>query len=500
MDSSEIEVNLTSMSRLSVGPSPLPGLVMTPGIRALLDKEPVSSRPYPYGEGRLVDFVEWLRAVPVDSHTGLPRYMQAVFDERPDLQEAFPEVMQGELRWFAWWAHLWGRYECPTFRLFGHIPPLKERVPRGKRLNCGADVIGFFHAEHGIGEAARLLVGALCAGDVNVATLSYRNSESRQNHPFETDEVGKYKVVIAAINAELNAPMRHLFGEFFFSNTYVVGQWFWELETAPPWYKRAYKHVDELWAPSRFIETMLRNEAPRRVQVRHMPLPLQRPRVVGGVSKSDLGLPDRFMFLFTFDFMSVMKRKNPIGLVQAFKKAFPGGDGPILVLKSINGDTRPEGSAALRAAIGVAENIIWMDKYLDAGHSAALMNQCDCYVSLHRSEGLGLTIAEAMLLGKPVIATGYSGNMDFMSNATAYPVPWTRVKVGEGAEAYDPEATWAEPDLEEAARLMRQVYDNPDQARERALLGKADLESRFTPAETGRGMRLRLEEIWSELT
>jgi len=491
----------------SAGPEIIPGIPMSTGICQMLDAEAVEADaaggdapPDPRLGGSCSQFIEWLRAVPTTSRSGLPRYMQAVFDERPDLQEAFPEVMSGELRWFAWWSHLWGRYESPSFRLLGHVPPLKERIPIGPRLPGGADVIGFFHAEHGIGEAARLLVGALRAGDVNVATLSYRNTESRQNHPFETDEVGKYKVVIAAINAELNAPVRHLFGDFYFANTYVVGQWFWELETAPPWYKRAYKHVDELWAPSRFIETMLRNEAPRRVHVRYMPLPLRRPRVVGGVSKSDLGLPDRFMFLFTFDFMSVMKRKNPIGLVQAFRQAFPGGDGPILVLKSINGQTRPEGTATLRAAIEGAENIIWLDKYLDADQSAALMNLCDCYVSLHRSEGLGLTIAEAMLLGKPVVATGYSGNMDFMSDTTAYTVPWTRVNVGEGAEAYDPNATWAEPDLEEAARLMRHVYDNPDEARERALRGKADLESRFTPAETGRGMRLRLEEIWSELT
>lgn len=453
----------------------------------------------PRAGGSFSEYIEWLKAVPSGSPSGLPRYMQAVFDERPDLQEAFPEVMRGELRWFAWWSHLWGRYECPTFRLFGHVPPVKERTPIGARIPGGADVIGFFHAEHGIGEAARLLVEALRASEVDITTLSYRNTESRQNHPFESDEVGKYKVVIAAINAELNAPVRHLFGEFFFANTYVVGQWFWELETAPPWYKKAYKYVDELWAPTRFIETMLRNEAPRRVQVRHMPLPLRRPRVVGGVSKSDLGLPDRFMFLFTFDFMSVMKRKNPIGLVQAFKQAFPGGDGPVLVLKSINGRTRPEGSAALQAAIGGAENIVWLDKYLDADQSAALMNLCDCYVSLHRSEGLGLTIAEAMLLGKPVIATGYSGNMDFMTAETAYAVPWTRVKVGEGAEAYDPNATWAEPDLVEAARLMRHVYENPTEAKERAILGKADLDTRFTPVETGRAMRSRLEEIWSEM-
>jgi glycosyltransferase involved in cell wall biosynthesis len=230
-----------------------------------------------------------------------------------------------------------------------------------------------------------------------------------------------------------------------------------------------------------------------------MPLPLRKPRVVEDARRSDLELDDRFMFLFTFDFMSVMKRKNPLGLVEAFKKAFEPNEGPMLVLKSINGETRPEGFAELMQAIDGREDIVLMNKYLDSHQSASLMNLCDCYVSLHRSEGLGLTIAEAMLLGKPVVATNYSGNLDFMKPETSYLVSWDRVKVGEGAEAYDSNATWAEPNLDEAASLMRQVYLNPDQAKEKALAGKKDLEERFTPEITGLRMKKRLEEIWEVL-
>jgi glycosyltransferase involved in cell wall biosynthesis len=304
--------------------------------------------------------------------------------------------------------------------------------------------------------------------------------------------------VIAAINAELNKPMRDLFGAHFFRDTYVIGQWFWELEVAPTWYADAYQYVDELWAPTKFIEEMLRREAPPRVHVRHMPLPLRKPRVVDA-TRADLDLDHRFMFLFTFDFMSVMKRKNPLGLVEAFKKAFAPGEGPMLVLKCINGETRPKGFAELMAACEGRNDIIVMNKYLDSHLSAALMNVCDCYVSLHRSEGLGLTIAEAMLLGKPVIATGYSGNLDFMGEETSFMVPWTRVKVGENAEAYDADATWAEPDLEVAAQLMRHIYENPDNAREVALRGRKDLETRFTPERTGTRMKMRLEEVWEQI-
>jgi len=491
---------------VSVGPDVLPGLPMTAGIWALLETErefaainSLSSPPDPYEPGQVSSFIEWLGQVPPGSRTGLARYMEATLRDREDLSKGFQEVFAGELSRFRWWAQTYGRAENPWLQVLGHVIPVRRTLAEDERLLGGTDVIGFFNAEHGIGEAARLLVEALEESSVPVSTIGYRNTASRQLHEYETDEIGKYRTVVMAVNAELHAPLTQTFGEFFLRDTYVIGQWFWELEVAPPWYKPAYKYVKELWAPTRFIEQMLRNQAPREIEVRYMPLPLRMPRVVSGVSREQLGLDDRFMFLFTFDFMSVMKRKNPLGLVEAFKKAFAPGEGPMLVLKSINGDSRQESSADLKAAIEGRDDIIWMDKYLDSEMSAALMNLCDCYVSLHRSEGLGLTIAEAMLLGKPVIATGYSGNLDFMTPDTSYMVPWTRVKVGKGAEAYSSRATWAEPNLDVAAEMMRTVYENPEQAQAVANDGKRDLEQRFTREVTGARMKARLEEIWESL-
>jgi glycosyltransferase involved in cell wall biosynthesis len=487
------------------GPEVMPGLRLTQGMTALLERERAAALrgegvfpPDPFAAGKLSAFIEWLRAVPPHSVSGLPRYMEAAFEERPDLSSVMPDVPWGELKSYAWWSHLFGRFEVETFRYFGHRMKVRRDVHPEGRITGGTDAIGFFNAEHGIGEAARLLVEALRAAEIPVSTIAYRNTESRQKAIFETEEIGRYRTVIAAINAEMNEPMRNTFGKFFFHDTYVIGQWFWELETAPPWYKPAYKFVDELWAPTRFIEQMLRNEAPKHVHVEYMPLPLRKPRVVENARRADLGLDDRFMFLFTFDFMSVAKRKNPMGLVEAFKKAFAPGEGPQLVLKCINGETRPEKFEALNRATEGRDDITIMNRYLDPDMSAALMNLCGCYVSLHRSEGLGLTIAEAMLLGKPVIATGYSGNLDFMTESTSFMVPWTRVKVGEDAEAYDAEATWAEPDLDAAAEMMRQVYENPESARRMALAGKADLEARFTPEASGARMRERLEKLWQE--
>ena len=124
------------------------------------------------------------------------------------------------------------------------------------------------------------------------------------------------------------------------------------------------------------------------------------------------------------------------------------------------------------------------------------MNICDCYISLHRSEGLGLTLAEAMLLGKPVIDTAYSGNMDFMTDETSLLVPWKYTDVGDDAESYPAEARWAEPDLSVASSMMRKLFQDREFGKALGDRAKRDLQSRFSPQVTGERMKNRLENIW----
>jgi glycosyltransferase involved in cell wall biosynthesis len=217
------------------------------------------------------------------------------------------------------------------------------------------------------------------------------------------------------------------------------------------------------------------------------------------LTRSHFGLDNRFMFLFAFDFMSVMKRKNPLGLIDAFMRAFPAGSGAQLVIKAINGDKRPVEREVLMTAASQHPDVTVIDTYFTRGETSSLMNLADCYVSLHRSEGLGLTLSEAMSHGKPVIATNYSGNVDFMDDSNSYLVPWTRVAVGQGAEGYSPDATWAEPDVVEAARLMRHVYENQAEA---VLVGQKaqdDILKNFSEAASGAIMKNRLSEIWNHL-
>ena len=208
-----------------------------------------------------------------------------------------------------------------------------------------------------------------------------------------------------------------------------------------------------------------------------------------------LGVPDGFLFLFVFDYMSTTQRKNPVGLVEAFRGAFTPQDGAHLLIKTINAPLRPLAEEELLWACHGRDDIHVIDRSLTGPERDALMAACDCYVSLHRSEGFGLTMAEAMSIGKPVIATGYSGNVDFMTAENSYLVDYDIVRVGPDCEIYPADGEWAEPDLQQAARVMRSVYDDPAHARTLGEQARADIARLLSPEATGAAMRDRLRAL-----
>jgi glycosyltransferase involved in cell wall biosynthesis len=186
-----------------------------------------------------------------------------------------------------------------------------------------------------------------------------------------------------------------------------------------------------------------------------------RPSSPSRLTRADLGWPnDRFVVLFMFDFFSVSARKNPAGLLDAYRRAFSPADGATLVLKSVNGHACIADLERLRAAAGDRPDVVIDDRYVPAAHITAMIERCDVYASLHRAEGFGLTIAHAMAAGRPVVATGWSGNVDFLDATCGLPVPYDLASVGPGADPYPAGATWAEPDLDAAASSLRSLFDD----------------------------------------
>jgi hypothetical protein len=194
----------------------------------------------------------------------------------------------------------------------------------------------------------------------------------------------------------------------------------------------------------------------------------------------------------------VFERKNPLGLVEAYKRAFGPDEGPMLILKSMFAERHLVYSERLRFAAGDRPDIRIIDGVWPAERKNALIGLCDCYVSLHRSEGLGLTMAEAMALGKPTIATAYSGNLDFMTEDNSYLVRYRMTKVGEGWDPYDPEWEWADPDLDHAVSLMRHVFEQQAEARARGERARRDLLESRSLDRTARFVSDRLGQIREE--
>jgi glycosyltransferase involved in cell wall biosynthesis len=271
---------------------------------------------------------------------------------------------------------------------------------------------------------------------------------------------------------------------------YRIGTWYWELEEAPRSWRRHARWLHEIWAPTPFIADAVRRVVPMPVIDMLPGIPMTQ---VERQPRSRWGLPeDRYLFLFAFDMNSTMARKNPLAVVTAFRKAFRADEAVGLVVKVSRGDVDPRGLATLKEICEPGR--IWViDEVL--GDFSGLMAACDAYVSLHRSEGFGLTLAEAMALGKPTIATGYSGNLAFMNDDNSALVDCAMTPVSSAGPFYRPGCRWAEPSLDHAAWLMRRFVDDPVSARELGSRGRDAVRSLLSLEAAGRRMSRRLEAL-----
>ena len=241
----------------------------------------------------------------------------------------------------------------------------------------------------------------------------------------------------------------------------IVGHWAWELPKVDPSWRVGAGFVHEVWAPSRFTAEALQPLARERVRV--VPYPLTAASsMIRTSTRSHFGLPERaVVVLVSFNLASSFERKNPLGAISAFRAAFGDRTDRLLVIKVINGSHFPGDFARLRAA-AEAPNIRLITAHLSFDATQSLGASVDIVLSLHRSEGFGLVLAEGMLLGKPVIATGWSGNMDFMDAHCAALTRYRLVPAKDPRGVFQvPGAVWAEPDIADAARHLRQLADDP---------------------------------------
>lgn len=362
----------------------------------------------------------------------------------------------------------------------------------------GVNIFGYLRGQFGLGESARMYARALLAAGYPVALIDIDIDLPHGLRDASLDgHIGieaPYAINIIFVNPDYLRQAWASIGPARLEGRYTIACWFWELERIPDDWRWAIDAVDEIMVASTFVE-----EAFRRVTdkpILRVPLPIS-DGVDSGVSRRDFGLsPDEFVFLTTFDFHSSIHRKNPFAAVAAFRKAFLlGRDDVSLLVKSSNGYQHPE---QLRHLLSIAvedPRIIVRDQVIDRSHMHALQRCADAYVSLHCAEGFGLGLAECMAMGKPVIGTGWSGNLDFMTSGNSCLVEYTLVPVEPGEYPHVDGARWADADIGHAADFMKRIVDDSGFARDLGQKAASDIRQQLSPALAARSLIERLDVL-----
>lgn len=365
---------------------------------------------------------------------------------------------------------------------------------------------GHLSGGFGLGEGARCTARALEAAGVRVQWRDLPLSTHVNDQPLPPAQ-GQREAAIDLVHTnpnvlrqtdgllerlELQAPLR-------------IGFWAWELEAFPSGWEAGFPGLDQLWCPSSFTAGALALRSP--VPVSALPHLIDWSRA-DRLAQRRLSRPPRlpgspFTALFGFDFWSTVGRKNPQGAIEAFQRAFPAGSvarpagsAPLpparLLLKLSSANQFPDAAEWLREQARADPRLVVLDGHLPLEQLDALYAEADVLLSLHRAEGFGLTLAEAMAGGLPVVATGYSGNLDFMPPGSSELVPWRQVPIARTEGDYRQGWLWAEPDLDAAAAALRRLALDSEHHRRLAEAGRAAVRQRLAPEALAAVVRQRL--------
>lgn len=434
---------------------------------------------------RPADFLEWLETPAHPWEPQLGRYWWALWFQRADLQQAFPDPGGEDLARFRDWADHRHRYEGTSPFVRSHPAEPAVRWRSDGVASGGVDVVGYFGSEMSLSNVADRMVASLDAVALPHRTASLRRTGSPGREHTDDGALAHDTVVVVA-NHDQVEPLLAEHGDVL-AGRRLIGYWHWDVEHVPDEVAARMRHFDEIWVLNEYTERTLAS-VPGAPPVRSLPLPVPEP-TVSAASREDLGLPvDRPVVLVTFDHLSVTERKNPVGAIEAFRRAFPEPteDGPVLVVKTMNADQRWVEHERIRVAAMDRSDVVVVDQLLPKPDQMALVAHADVLLSLHRAEGLGLHLIEAMWLGTPTIATRYSGNLSFMDDGNSLLVDAAMIPVERGEGFFPPEATWADPDLDLAASHLRHLLTDPELARRLAAAGRTRMEQQPSFEQIGR--------------
>lgn len=336
-----------------------------------------------------------------------------------------------------------------------HIEPMNR-----EKYADGINLIGNIRGDSGLGQSCRLVADIILASGISMTIKNYytsdRYSMSNTDYDRYINNDNPYNINIFHINAHECTTAFMDMGREVWDGRYNIAYWLWELEEFPEEWIGCMDLFDEIWTPAEFISRCLRKYTDKPVIT--VPYCVTAP-VDERYDRTYFRLPeDKFLFLMMFDSESVSERKNPKSVLKAFKTAFSKSDREIGIVVKIN-EYKQEDIDYIHKELEGYENVYVLTETLSKVQVNSLIKAVDVYISLHRAEGFGLVMAEAMLVGTPVIATNWSANTEFMNADAACMVNYKLVEIEKDIGPYKAGNRWAEPDIEEASGYMKKLSE-----------------------------------------
>lgn len=382
-------------------------------------------------------------------------------------------------------------------RNFEFVRRLNQGVADRKAFGPEVNFSGYLSAPTGMGESARSMRATLTHAGVRFRAMTLPHPDAvGTSIPTEPRlfgwPAGGAAVSITVANADCVPFVKGFLPDLYWAAK-NVGYWVWETEQLPLGFKGSASLFDEIWAPSKHSADALRRTIDLPVRVLRHALDLEAINRAQG-NRRRFGLPeDATLFGFAFDPHSSLERKNVSGLIRAFRTAFRADDDCYLVLKALGNTQRSFEYERIRAKADW-DHILFVEDRYSRDETFSFLKSLDAYVSLHRSEGFGLSCAEAMALGLPVVASDYSGNLEFMNGDNSLLV---RTKIVETDRPYGPYpagSRWCDPDVDMAASIMRSLLDEP-QRRDLGQRGAASVRTTLDPRAIGAQAARMMREL-----
>lgn len=387
-----------------------------------------------------------------------------------------------------------------NYRIFKFRKKIHLGEPINEEYIFGVNLIGPIRATMGLGQSCRLVAEILehTKYEYLIKESSLGNDVKDLDHTYDSKICDNVIYNINIFHVEPYELMSKSFymGDEVWKGRYNIAFWLWEVERFPKSWKRSFDLVDEIWTPSEFASSCLKKYTNKPIYT--IPYSVSAP-TNEKYGRDYFGLPkDKFLFLCMYDTNSTMERKNPIAVINAFRQAFlPNDDSVGLILKMNN--PKQKDLDIIKGLLTEHTNVYIITEVMDKIIVNSLIKCADVFVSLHRAEGFGLVMAEAMLNGTPCIATNWSSNTEFMNEKVACMVNYRLVKLKKSFPPYEKGTKWADPNVKEAAFYMRKLYENKNYYNKIADSAKAYIETKLGMQRAVDLVQQRLENIRKNL-